>query len=162
MSHLPTSTGWQGYKESTLLLWLTVLWMRRTWGQSSPLTKAAPGNFFRLQPSQDMEKKSIVRYRCFYLVWAFKTNFYVEFCPYSSQTQHQGITVFLDLAPSFNISPCCISWGGIIPLWSWIFLEVDMIKGKQENQGGAGNHIGMVLNFEKLCCTQQVHTSHIK
>lgn len=90
MSHLLTSTEWKGYKESTLLLWLTVLWMRRTWDRSSPLTKGAPGNFFRLQPSQDMEKKSIVRYRSLHLVWAFNTNFYVAICPYSSQTQHPG------------------------------------------------------------------------
>lgn len=71
MSRLLTFTEWKAYKESTSPPWLMVLWMRRTWGRSSPLTKGEPGNFSRPRPSQDMERKSIVRYSCFNLVWLF-------------------------------------------------------------------------------------------
>ena len=39
------------------------------------------------------------------------------------------------------------------------FLAGDKIKSKWENQGGAGNDIGMILNFERLRSTHQVHIS---
>lgn len=71
MSHSLTFIVWKGYKESTLPLLLMALWTRRIWDLSSPLIKGVPGNFCRLQPSRGMERKSIVRYRGFHLVWLF-------------------------------------------------------------------------------------------